>query len=185
MPAATALRDPAVIEHGRVLAHRRQPGRLVHVRWIWPDGRVTVYRVTSGGLKAKGARLSKIRRDRLEADYQTYVPCRWDLHCLAQRTTTVQTTKFGDIDACDEHAAVYHAWQQECAAGEVRYADPYYDEPEPDCWCPDDIYDEPEYCPQHGTPECRGTEFLRFELGLPEPAKPDTEPSAACVGGDR
>jgi hypothetical protein len=172
---ATAVerKDPAVIECGRVLAHRREPGRLIHIHWIGPD-RISVYRVGAAGLKAKGARLSRVRRDRLETDYQSYVPCRWDLHCLAQRTTTVKTGQFGDIDACDEHAAPYRAWEQErdarATSDDFRYADRFYGEPEPDCWCPDlDLYEPPDYCPQHGTAEARGTEFNRAELGLPSP----------------
>lgn len=147
--------DAAVVERGRVLLHRREPGRLLYVR---STNGVYAYvtRITGVGLRPAGAhRASRVRVRWLEAAFQLYMPCRWDLQCLQQRTVTVQLVGLGDVDACVEHAAEHLLWQR---------ADPRRrgDEPTPDCWCTDtDRLNgmRQDYCPAHGTPHRRGTDI--------------------------
>lgn len=151
---ANPVRDRPVIATGRVLIHRRKPGWVVRLRAVAGE-HVYLTRLTADDTRPAGSpRLSPVRRSTVERDYLTYVPCRWALDCLAQRATTVPTTDFGAVDACDEHAAEHRAWRAAPATGPVRHG-----EPEPECWCPDtSITAGPvDYCPAHGTPLRRGT----------------------------
>lgn len=152
-PPTTELRDPVVLERGRVLIHHKTG---THVRILHVSATVvTVHRVNELGLRARNARRAKpIQVERLEAEYRLYVPCRWDLYCLVQRTQTISHPGCGEVDACDQHAADYLAWLADNPNWLNRRSDP----PAPDCQCPDlDLPEPPDYCPEHGTPAGRGT----------------------------
>jgi hypothetical protein len=155
MPATpTPARDPAILERWRVLAHRHG-GYLIRIMVMIGDD-VYVQRIDGWGIRLKGARHAyPIPRARVQDTFQTYVPCRWDLHCVKQRTQTIDHPDIdGPIDACDEHAAEYLKW----AAANHDYPRQGPRPPTPDCWCPDgDFADRQAYCPEHGTPTGRGT----------------------------
>lgn len=155
MPATpTPTRDPAILERHRVLAHRHN-GQLIRIMLIVGDT-VYVQRINGWGTRLKGARRAyPIPRAKVQDTFQTYVPCRWDLDCLKQRTQTIDHPHIeGPIDACDEHAAEYLKW----AAAGHDYPRQGPCPPTPECQCPDiDLTEPPEYCPADGTPERRGT----------------------------
>lgn len=162
--SAPVVETPTVME-GAVLLDRRRPGRLVQVWGVSPKY-VRVITVDAWGCKNQGARLRPVPAADLEARFHLYRPCRWMLDCLAQATVTIGHYT-GDVDACTKHAAEYQKWLESIEGVMHANWDP---EPEPECWCPDDVTTHEtlgpvKYCPQHGTPQRRGTNL--GELVLP------------------
>lgn len=81
--------------------------------------------------------------------------CRWNLDCSDPATERVEVKALEIITtACKAHAQWHREWVDSTALNRGP-------EPEPECWCPDQLRGSPAapaYCPAHGTPDQRGLE---------------------------
>lgn len=158
------MSETATVMRGMVLLDRRRRGRLVQVGHITEVG-VHVIRVDEFGLVKAGSRWVPVPPAKVEERFFPYRPCRWALECLAQATATIGHSS-GDIDACAGHAAEYQQWLN--STKEITERRNWDEEPVPGCWCTDidrETGFHQRYCPQHGTPQRRGTSM--GELVLP------------------
>lgn len=165
--------DPFRLRCGVAFTHRTEVGKFALLTYIGPghtgEPVVRTMRLDKSGEFPRKGRVHSgpRRRDRFEADYIVYRPCRSALECLAQATVTIAYDHLGDVDACDAHAADHLAWD---ALPWTKRGH----EPEPDCWCTDTHRangEKVDYCPRCGSGPRRGTEFdtLRLAYDLPRP----------------
>lgn len=84
--------------------------------------------------------------------------CRWELTCPEPATVEVKVESLDmTTAACEEHADPHQQW-----ASDQRVLLTPRPEPEPECWCPDDMKAAGRavpYCPADGTAEQRGIDL--------------------------